>query len=512
MKKKYPALDGLIFPLSIYLIGLLLLAIGNNFSADNEVPALILEAFRYGGNLFVQAFPLLMIIGIIGNRHQSSVPTAAGILCFFIFYLINMFFSSQDYNSCYYFEGFGLSINIADVLGGRERTYLPVNGGLLISWFIIFNVSRAYRKSRERMNYGLLNFINNDTIFFISVIAETVLAAIGYAYGFRYIVNGIDSILKKISTNRTDPLYMFFYGIVERILEILGFGKVTRENFWFGSLGGNYLDNSGATFLGDVNIWTIMLQSDTVLRGAGRFIAAYYPLNCLIVPAMIITLLFQGNNKIEKQKIFGVGIVAIVASLFSSSLLPLELLLAVIAPMLLVMHILLSGALYGVLEQYHVYLGYSFNGNHDYAYPGSINELIYYLRKLDFNAAVIRILIIGAAFAVVYVIITLVYYRFLSFSFTSRKKQFLEKKEIISCFGGVRNLRFVKSSINSLQIGVFNEEKVDTQRLLSETGTIKVTESAYGYNIEYGPGASILCRLISRELKSFEAIEKYFAQ
>ncbi|MBQ4254337.1 MAG: hypothetical protein II712_05840, partial [Erysipelotrichaceae bacterium] len=407
MKKKYPALDGLVFPLSLYLIGLLALAIGNNFSAEARALVLLLEALRYGGNLIVQAFPLLMIIGIIGNRHQSSVPTAAGIICFFIFYLVNMFVCEQTYSSCYYFNGFGLSLEISDVLGGREQTYLPVNGGILISWFIIFNISRAYRKSRERMNYGLLNFINNDTIFFISVIFETILAAVAYSFVFRYAVRGIDSLLRNISTNRTEPIYMLFYGIIERIMELLGFGKVTRENFWFGSLGGNYLDNSGAMVLGDVNIWTLMLKSDTVLKGAGRFISAYYPLNCIIVPAWIISLLVQGNNRIEKQKIIGVGIIAIVSSLFCSSLLPLEFLLAAIAPMLLVIHILLTGVLYGVLEQYHIYLGYSFSGNPDYAYPGSLNELIYYLRKLDFNAAVIKALIIGAVFALIYVLITL---------------------------------------------------------------------------------------------------------
>lgn len=502
-------MEAIVFPLSLYLIGLLLMAAGNSLNFENETLKFILGAFKYGGDFIIQSFPLLLIISIIGTRHQSSVPVSGAILCYFLFNIVTMFASPQTYHSCYYLDIFGLQVNLSTIIGGTTVVRYPINCGIITSVIIIIIITRTYRRSRNRMNYGLLNFISNDTLFFINAIVETVLAALITSFLFEYLVSGIDALLLRISSNRTEPQYMFLYGIVERIMDIFRFDQVNKEYFWYGSLGGNFLDNNGATVLGDVSIWTSQVQNDNVLRGVGRFITPYYSLNCFIVPAVILALMLQGNNKIEKQKILGVGILAIISSLLCSSLVPLELLLVATAPLLLTIFVLISGGLYGLFEFSRIYLGFNYTGAVNYGYPGTLPELIYYLRRINYNPTAVKVVAISAIAAGILFVIVIIYYNLLAQNLTSSKNRYIERKMIIQCFGGYANIRFVRSSLNYLQIGVFNEEKVDTGRLLTETKVSRVIESAYGYNIEYGPGSIILSRRINRELKAFEGCEKY---
>lgn len=500
MKKWYSIYDEVKFALSIYMIGLLMAGIANVFTANTAFFRIVLIIFKYTGNLIVQLYPLMIVINAVGIKHQSSVPTATAIICYVLFNIVTMFTANQSYASGYYLRLMGMSINMAD-FGESTLIRYPLNGGIITSIIVIIIANNNYRRSRKRMNYGILNFISNDSWFFVCAIIETVAFAICFSYMYGYFVTGLDWLLKLISTNKTKPVSMAAYSFTEKVLELLGLGQITKDYFWFGALGGNYLSNTGSTVLGDINIWTNQYAAENIGKGVGRFVTGYLPMNNIIVPVFAIVIALQGNNRIEKQKIIGVALVAVIISMIAGTLLPLEMFLAITAPVLLCFHLAASSAMSGIIEYNRLYLGHSYTGIEKYALPGSIKDLLTYLNRLDFYHIAIRIVIIGACFAAAYALFTFVYYHFLASDFLSRKKKRNKIEQMLKAFGGIENIKFVKSSLNSIQIAFFDEDLINKKNILKETAVYKIIESAYGYDMKIGPGSIIYCNMLNKEIK-----------
>ena len=503
MKKSwYATREGLESPLVLYFIGMILLGVGNLFTTSNEIISGILAAFRYTGGLIKIFFPLFLVINVIGKRHEDSVPIIGGVISYIVLNIVTMFVARQDLPSYYYTSFTTGGFSLLSQNGNR-----PINLGILASFLVIFIVIEVYRFSRQRFNYGLLRFISNDSWFLIITMLLTVVAGILASLMFPYGVYAANSVMSFINNNSTNPAGLFIYGVFERILEIFGVSDILHSNFWIGPLGGNWLDASGVTYVGDVSIWTAQLAANSIQSGVGKYITPYYVINLAVVPATIIGIYCQFSNKLERRKYLGLALLAIATSFISSSLVPLEYLLLFISPMLLVGNSIIIATLYGVFLYLDFYLGYSYSGILLYATPGTLVDLIRIISRLG-QTSLTKLFTVSAAYLLVCFGFVWLYFDVLVQDFLEPKKKLQNRKEIIRALGGISNIRIVDGSPFDLRVSLYDNRRINQDALL-ELGAIRVKETYYCYIIEFGPGSVSLYRQIKKELKAYEKCQIY---
>ena len=83
----------------------------------------------------------------------------------------------------------------------------------------------------------------------------------------------------------------------------------------------------------------------------------------------------------EKRRIRLFFLLAILVSLVTGTLLPLELYLLILTPLLFVFHLVMTGALFGIFQSMSVTLGFSYTGSTVTAMPGTLFDLMLYVRN-----------------------------------------------------------------------------------------------------------------------------------
>lgn len=489
-------------PLTMYLIAMILLAIPNIFSSTNQVIATTLVAFKYAGGLIKTLLPVFVIINIIGKNHEDSVPVLGGVISYVLLHLVTMFVASQSFDAQYYTS---LGSGLLEGIAGLNRK--PLNMGYIASVVVIVIVFLTYRVSRQRFNYGMLTFIDNDSWFLIICSVITIITGVAISFVFPYGVSFLNKIMTFVSQNSTNPGAMFVYGLIERTMELLDMDDILHNSFWIGNYGGNWLDSAGNLYIGDVNIWTAQMSKGMVELGVGKYITPYYIINMFIVPALIVGIYCQYSSKIERRRLLGLMVIAVAVSVTSSSLVPVQLLLLFMSPTLLIIHMLLSSSVYMVFSMLEIYLGYFYSDALAFAIPGTIVEFIKMSGMLS-QTSLRNILLIGGGYFVLYFAVVWIYYHVLALDFLEGEAKVRNRKEMIRALGGLNNLRVVDGSPTSMSVAVKDTTKIKIQPIM-DLGAYKVTESFFYHRIFFGPGSVCMARQIRKELKQFESIQKY---
>jgi phosphotransferase system glucose/maltose/N-acetylglucosamine-specific IIC component len=498
----YATVDGLVGPLVMYFIAMILLGIGNSFTPVNEFTTNLLEGFRYAGGLMKTFFPLFLTINIIGKRHEDSLPVMGGFFCYFLLHLTTMFIVDQNYPDYYYF---GIQMGSMDLTTAEDK--LPLNLGVLASLLVIPIIIITYRISRQRFNYGVFRFISNDAYFLILAFAATIGVGIVVSLCFPYFVNVQDLIFQFVSDNSSNPAALFIYGLSERVLEILGLGDEIHSAFWFGSLGGIWTDPSGVTYNGDVAIWTAQLAQNNLQVDTGKFITPYYIVNIFMVPGVLLGLFSMYSSKLERRKMFGLLVLAVITSFFSSSLVPLEYLTVICSPVLFVETSLLSSTLYGLFVRLGISLGYNYSGLLAFATPGTLLEFIR-LSSLMSSTTQLRFFLVGGVYLALSVFAVWLYFRVLAQDFLEGKKKERHAREMIKALGGHANIRIVDYSPFSLRVTLNDPALVNKDAVMAQ-GASRIKETFFYDDISYGPGSVTLGRLMRKELKGYQELEPY---
>ena len=504
MKKAwYSKFEGLKGPLVMYFIGMILLGVGNTITSSNVILSNMLEAFRYAGALIKQLFPFFLVINVIGKTHEDSVPILGGVFSYIIIHLTTMYVAPQNLPASYYSSlGKGLLEMVGESTGRS-----PINLGLIASIISIVIVMQLYKLSRQRFNYGVFTFIDNDTWFMVSSILASILAGILCSWSFRYYVNAMNILMNFVSGNSTNPAALFVYGIMERFMEILGIDEVLHNNFWFGLQGGSWTDLGGNIWYGDVNIWTVQIAQGSVQLGIGKYITPYFIFNMFLIPGMIMALVAQYSNKLERNRVIGLAIIAVIVSLISGSLLPMEYLLLLVAPALLVILIIITALLFMILSMLNVFLGYSFSDYLAFATPGTLLDFIQHNSYLIPESRE-NFFLVGGICLIVGIIIVFLYYRVLAFDFLEPSKKKMERKEIVKALGGVNNIRVVDASPVKISVAVMDGHKIKASTLM-ELGAYEVREAFFCYHIFFGPASVSIAREIKKEMKEYKKINKF---
>ncbi len=498
-------LELLRFPLKILLMGFIMLGLGlllqnDNFAIfytiTNPIILVITEFLIKIGSFIVSNFPLIVVIKLVSRRTNSYVPILMAITGYAVYLIATMMFASNALPE-FAFSNI-LNINYVSFTASNFTQVIryPIQTGLIAAFVVGWCTRTSYKISRRR-DHSYFNVIEEDTVALIYNFIFCALAGILVAIGWTYVFDVLLDLISYIAQDITGPFNLMLYGFFERVLNVFGLAELIREPFWYGSFSGSWVTLTGETIIGDVSIWNAMMNSGISPSGFGRFITPYYVLNIFIYPAILIGFWILYTDKSDKTRKFPLLVLAIIASILLGSMMPIELVLLFLCPLLLIIHFGLVGALFATLNMIGANLGFAYDGSTQTALPGTLFDFAIHLRDPDIFPKLMNILLVGSIFFAIYILVILFYFKFLATDLIQTgqvKKTVTRFEEVI---GGYDNVSSISASPFKLVVKVRNTGSVDRDGLF-ELGTDRITESKDSFTLMLGQKSIMIYTAIKK--------------
>lgn len=510
MRNWHSLFDLLKLPIQLVFIGIIFVGTGNLLAnhifglanvVDSEVIVVIAEMIARIGQFLIVNFPVIFLIRLTTRRGGNAASIASAISGYIAFLVATIYFARRDLPSNAYSGILGISVSNSTVSSLVNTTNLPLQTGLLGVALVAIITLWAFNSSKSRNRYSIFPTISKEIDCFIRTVFFSILLGVGISFIWPYFISFVQRLVHFIEVDVTNPINMGLYGMAERVFCTFNLPALIRQPFWYGSSGGTWMTISGLSVSGDVSIWSSQLMANSITGLTGHFITPHYILNMFAIPGMIWAMYSVYSNKEERRKRRLFFIFATVVSLVSGTLLPLELMLLFLAPILYFIHIALTGVIYIVCQALNVNLGfYSTNSYVSIAMPGTIFEYINYMRYPSLIRSVVAVAILGAIFFVVYFFVTKFYFNRLSLDvFKTGYKEALIK-EIIKATGGIENIKAVDSGVYDLTVGVHDASKFDAARI-KKLGTLSIYENKAGFMISLGASSKMIKDGIEKEMR-----------
>lgn len=393
----------------------------------------------------------------------------------------------------------------ADSLSGTGQTMVLgvqiLDMGVFLG--IILGILTAYvhNKFCETEFSNAFQIYGGSRFVFIVLIPAVVLLAVILTYVWPIVQGGITSLGTVI--NQSGNLGIFIYGMLERLLIPTGLHHLIYTPFLYTSLGG-VADVGGQVFEGARNIYyaeiadpAVKVLSQSVIWDA-RGISKMFGLigACLAM--------YQTAKPENKTKVKAILIPAAVTSFIAGVTEPIEFSFMFVAPLLFIVHSVLSGLSMVVLNVLSVR---AIGPN------GFIDFLLYNLPLGIGKTKWPMYILVGLVFFVVYYLI----FRFLITKFNFKtvgrednnevklhsKQEYKEKvaaqngglpldedtllgAQIISALGGEANIKTVDNCYTRLRLTVEDTTLVDEATLKNETGASGVIIKNENVQVVYG--------------------------
>jgi phosphotransferase system glucose/maltose/N-acetylglucosamine-specific IIC component len=489
------------FPITVLYFAVFLLGLGNLLSneayvaiidVNNEFILLIADCMVRIGTFLIAQFPLLFLIRLSARKAGSATTMISAVSGYIAFLVVTMYFGRQDLPASAYSSILGLSMTTAGSATVRGGVHYPLQTGVIATAVVAVITQISYSRSRNRSEYSFFSFISRDTWCVIRTVILSGIAGLAVTYVWPYAVNGITRAMDYIARDTTNPVNLVMYGVLERFLGVLNLGTLIRSPFWYGTSGGSWISMAGTNIAGDVNIWTAQLEASAVNGMAGRFITPYYVINIFAVPGMLWALHSLQTDRLERRRMVMFYVITTIMSIMSGTLLPLELSLILLCPLLFFIHISYMGILYGVFHAMHIYLGFNYHGTSTLtAMPGTLFEYLSYFQNSALSNTLVQIMIVGGISFVLYFLITRFYFKRLALDLfhTGYKDEVVQGT--IEAIGGIENIKMTNSSIAKLTLSVYDPGKVDVQRL-RRLGSHRIYENRAGFNICFGAPSTMI--------------------
>lgn len=508
MRRWHSLLEIIQFPLKMLFVAIVLTGIGTLitnqnlsvfWSVNDRNILLLADLFRRTGSFLIVNFPFFVMIKFLATRYNSSVPIMIGITGYVLILVITMLFAPTTIPASATSSILGLSYTSSLF----ERTRFPLQTGFFACAAVVFSTRLAYGKSRTKSVYGFFSFVDRDTWALILTLFLCVITGFILVWIWPLVLNVLNTIFGFIAMDITNPMNLFVYGTMDRLLADLNLSALLRNLFWFGEQGGTWINSLGVNYTGDVGIWAAQVSSLVTPSGVGRLITPYYVLNLFAVPGMIIAFYTVYTDKMEKRRIRLFFLIAILVSLITGTLLPLEFFLLILTPLLFVFHIVATGALFGIFQAMGVALGYSYSGSTVTAMPGTLFDFLLYFRNPMMQNSIQKILLVGVIMFVLYFAFTRFYFRYLALDLFNTGATKRKVEGFILAVGGLENIKMMHASPTRLTIQVVDSTLINFAQI-QRLGASKVVESRAGYSINFGAGSTIIKNQINKRLKEMK--------
>ena len=375
---------------------------------------------------------------------------------------------------------------------------------------------------------------------FVPIVVSLAMAVVGalLAYIWPFVQDGIAVIA--LFVKNAGPIGTFLYGLIERALIPFGLHHIFYTPFWYGSFvdGQVIIDGAWQTIQGANYAYFAQLGNmqsivgadadtmSTIVSGTTRFMAGKFPFMMFGLPAAALAMYHTAAP--NKKKIVGSLLVSAAFTSFLTGITePLEFTFLFVAPVLYVVHCIMAGLSFFLMDILNVFIGMTFSG-------GLIDFTLFGI--LPAGAGVptnwISAILVGAGYAVVYYFLFKTLILKLNLKTPGRegdeeeaklyskadfqaakgldgkeapnkangKDEIVQKApEVLAALGGEENAVSIDACITRLRVEVKDKSKVDKDKLKA-LGAVGVVEVGNGIQAIFGAKADAYRHEINRIL------------
>ena len=510
MKKWYSFLEVLSFPLKLLFMAILFYGIGNVLTNDvfsslfvikNDYIILFAEAIMRVSSFFIVYFPFLFLIRLVSKRINGANSILTGLFGYITFLVFLIFFQDQNLPNYAYSATLGLSVTTSKLTALSGATRYPLQTGLIGIVIVTIFTRLSLRQSKNRLENGFFSFIDKNLFGILLNMLYCAIAGFLVAWSWPYLFSLYQDVINFIASDTTNPVNLAIYGIVDRVFAVLNLSNLIRQPFWFRSLGGSIMNMVGESVAGDVNIWSAIINSGVMSSQTGKFITPYYVLNIFAIPGMLLAMHSLNTDKLERRKYRTFILLAIIVSMFTGCLLPIEIVLLLLCPLLFIFHILYTAGLFGLFQILGVYLGFQARSTNVICEaPGTLLEMISYFRVNSLQDDIMTICIVGAVSFVVYFVFTRIYFGALAYDLFNTGKTDDVAKDMVDALGGSANIKMIYSSCTHITVQLFDPSLLDVHGV-QKLGANKLLETRAGFVIDFGAGSRIMAKAMNKVLR-----------
>jgi PTS system N-acetylglucosamine-specific IIC component len=340
----------LMLPIAVLPAAALLLRFGqaDMLGADGLGWDRVAEIVGEAGNALFAALPLLFAVGVaIGFAKKSDGSTAlAAVVGYLVFDRVSkIMFSHTDE-----LQGNVLITKVTDgaqaqVIDWGAKNPTDVLGGILMGVIAALLYQRYYRIKLPTW----LAFFGGRR--FVPIITAVAGLALGILIGFIWPVFG--SWLTDFGDWITGAgaAGAGIYGVVNRLLLPFGLHHIPNSLIWF--VFGDYQGPDGVVH-GEINRY---LAGDP---DAGGFLAGFFPVLMFGLPGAALAI-WHSAPKHRRPAVGGIMISAALTAFITGVTEPIEFAFMFVAPVLYVVHVILTGISMAILEAAGAQLGFGFS-------------------------------------------------------------------------------------------------------------------------------------------------------
>ena len=253
----------------------------------------------------------------------------------------------------------------------KEISKLSVPAGILsgIIAGLLYN-----RFSNTKLPDYLAFFAGRRLVPIIAGLAG-IIGAILFGYGFPWFESAVDTLSRWVVS--AGPIGLFLYGVLNRLLLITGLHHILNNIAWF--LLGDY---NGAT--GDLKRF---FAGDPT---AGGFMSGFFPVMMFGLPAACLAM-YRNALPERRRAVGGLLLSVALTSLLTGVTEPIEFTFIFLAPLLFVVHAVLTGISMVIMDALGVKLGFGFSAG-----------LFDYVLNYGLATRPLLLLPVGAAYSLVY--------------------------------------------------------------------------------------------------------------
>jgi len=295
----------------------------------------------------------------------------------------------------------------------------------------------------------------------------TALCAIGVGvfagYFWHFAQSGIDAFSNLIIG--LNEIGTFIYGTLNRLLIPLGLHHILNSIFWF-QLGEYTTLKDGVEVVANGDLHRFFAGD----KSAGIYMSGFYIIMMFGLPSMALAI-YLTTPKSSRKKAGAILAGVALTSFLTGVTEPLEFLFLFVAPVLFVLHALLTGLALAVAQMMGIHAGFGFSA-------GFIDYLINY----QLATKPLLILPLGVVFALIYFFVsyyTIKYFKLSLFSEQREKSSEAthsnEVKALIEALGGAKNIIQTDACITRLRMQVKQSQTLNDEDFikLGAKGVIK---------------------------------------
>ena len=331
----------------------------------------------------------------------------------------------------------------------------------------LYNRFHAFKLPNYLAFFGGRRFVPIVTGFAALPIAILLGVELGH------IESGMDSLSRAVLA--AGPWGLFIYGVLNRLLIVTGLHNILNSFAWF--IVGNY---HGVT--GDMNRF---FAGDP---RAGAFMAGFFPVMMFGLPAACLAMYHTARPE-RRAAVAGLLLSIALTTFLTGVTEPVEFTFMFLAPGLYLVHALLTGLSFIIMNALDVRLGFGFSAG-----------LFDYILNFKYATHPLLLLPVGALYFALYYGI----FRFaiVKFDLKTPGREAEEQpaaarapaaggaeraRAYIAALGGAQNLQSVNACTTRLRLIVRSQDKVDTQALKSLGALGTVRPSATALQVVIGP-------------------------